>query len=357
QPQIVCRQSRMFTVATGRNLDSVAAMDDPLPSSLQPAYKNRRAGLIVFGVLEILLGAMCGLFIPLVIFGQAMAARHQGAAKVPSLLPVVLVYGFIAIVFVTLGIGSVRCRRWARALLLCIGWIGLCVGIFSLPVMWFALDGLGQQLAAQGRSVPPGVLVFVKIFAAATSLLIYILIPGALVLFYRSRQVRLTCEALDPVPSWTDRCPIPVLCLCVLTAFGSLSVFATLFMYGAAFPMFGTIVQGWAARLLWIAVAAFMGGATLGLFRLKRSTWLAFTGVMLGLMISNFLTFSKVTIIDFYRAAGMPDTEIQMVSQNPLIANQAFILAIMGISGALYIGYLVLIGRYFPKTTNPPLAA
>ncbi|MDB6126163.1 MAG: hypothetical protein JWM35_59, partial [Verrucomicrobia bacterium] len=100
----------MFTVATGRNLDSVAAMDDPLQPPLQPAYKNRRPGLIVFGVLEILLGAMCALFIPLVIFGQAMAARQQGAAKAPSLLPIVLVYGFIAIVFVTLGIGSARCR-------------------------------------------------------------------------------------------------------------------------------------------------------------------------------------------------------------------------------------------------------
>ena len=347
----------MFTVATRSNIASVAVMDDPFQPLLPPAYKNRRTGLIVFGVFEILLGVMCAMFIPLMIFGRMMVARQQGAEAVPSLLPAAAIYGFAALVFVSLGIGSVRCRRWARKLLLCIGWIGLCIGLFSLPVMWFALDGLGAQLAAQGRSVPPGVLVFVKIFAAGTSLLIYIVIPGALVLFYRSKHVQQTCEALDPVPSWTDRCPIPVLCLCILTAFGSLSVLATLFMFGAAFPLFGTIVQGWPARLLWVAVAIFMACATRGLFQLKRSAWLVFSSVMLLLMLSNLVTFSRVSIVDFYRAAGMPEIQIQQFARNPVLAKPTFILAIMGFSSVLYISFLLWIGRYFPKTTRLPAEA
>jgi len=38
---------------------------------------------------------------------------------------------------------------------------------------------------------------------------------GIWTFFYSSRHVKATCEARDPVPRWTDACPLPVLALCL----------------------------------------------------------------------------------------------------------------------------------------------
>ena len=40
-----------------------------------PGYKDRSVGLIIFGILTILAGCLVGLLLPLMIFGQTMAAR------------------------------------------------------------------------------------------------------------------------------------------------------------------------------------------------------------------------------------------------------------------------------------------
>jgi len=50
-------------------------MDAPLPPLVPPAYKDRRTGLIVFGIFAIVIGAICALFVPLMIVGQVMTAR------------------------------------------------------------------------------------------------------------------------------------------------------------------------------------------------------------------------------------------------------------------------------------------
>ena len=80
-------------------------------------YKDRSAGLIVFGILTILLGCLAGLFVPLMLVGQAASARATSApAPLSAILPAVLLYGILAVALVWLGIGSIMARRWARAL-------------------------------------------------------------------------------------------------------------------------------------------------------------------------------------------------------------------------------------------------
>ena len=50
--------------------------DAPFPAPpVAPEFKDRRLGLKVFGVLEILCGALAGLMIPLMVLGQIMASR------------------------------------------------------------------------------------------------------------------------------------------------------------------------------------------------------------------------------------------------------------------------------------------
>src|SRR5436190_12261921 len=100
-------------------------MDASPPPLVQPVYKDRRTGLIVFGIFAILIGAFCALLVPVMIFGQVMAARRLGTEfETSAALISSAVYGAMAVVMIWLGVGSILARRWARALLLCVGWIG-----------------------------------------------------------------------------------------------------------------------------------------------------------------------------------------------------------------------------------------
>src|SRR4051794_25240629 len=95
-------------------------------------YKDRKAGLIVFGVLTLLGGCLCALLVPLTIFAQ-MVAPHEGPQlNHQAMIPGVVLYAAMAIALIWLGIGSIQARRWARALLLIGSWSALGMGIVSL---------------------------------------------------------------------------------------------------------------------------------------------------------------------------------------------------------------------------------
>ena len=47
----------------------------PIEAAPLPPCKDRSTGLMVFGILSLLLGCLVGLFVPLMLFGQMMAAK------------------------------------------------------------------------------------------------------------------------------------------------------------------------------------------------------------------------------------------------------------------------------------------
>ena len=122
------------------------AMDNPALPPVQPTYQDRRTGLIVFGVFAILIGACCALLVPLAFFGQMMAARQLGTDFDTSAAVIsAAVYGLMAVVLIWLGVGSVLAKRWARALLLCLGWIGLIIGLVAMPAVFLAMNSIGAS--------------------------------------------------------------------------------------------------------------------------------------------------------------------------------------------------------------------
>ena len=132
-------------------------MDASTLPPVPPAFKDRRTGLIVLGIFAILIGGICALCVPLMIIGQMMTARRLGTEvdASPAVISAV-VYGVMAVVLIWLGVGSILARRWARALLLCLGWIGLIIGLIAMPAVFMAMSTIGDTLRAQGKSVPPG---------------------------------------------------------------------------------------------------------------------------------------------------------------------------------------------------------
>lgn len=333
------------------------AMDAPLPPPLAPAFKDRYAGLVVFGVFAILIGSACALFVPLIFFGQVMTARRAGTElDVFSAIVAAAIYGLLAATLITLGIGSIRARRWARALLLCLGGIGLAIGLLTVPVVFVAMNSLDETMRAQHQIVPPASLALIKAITLVSSVVIYIVMPLVTVLFYRGANVKRTCEIRDPVERWTDRCPLPVLALCMLKAWSLVIVAFILPTYGRVYPVFGTLVEGWPARLLWIGVMAFLAYAIRGFYRLELRAWWVYTVGSLVLGLSGLVTFQRLGLVEMYRRMGMPEQQVELAAKSPLLQGNTLLWLSLG-SVAVWYAYLLFVRRFFRPATGRPAAA
>ncbi|MCW8983814.1 MAG: hypothetical protein OQK55_00610, partial [Thermoanaerobaculales bacterium] len=88
------------------------------PNEATPEFKDRTAGLIIFGVVSILIGACCALLVPLMFLSVALSdSVAGGGVDARSAWSASALYGVMAVAFVWLGIGSIRARRWACELL------------------------------------------------------------------------------------------------------------------------------------------------------------------------------------------------------------------------------------------------
>src|SRR5687768_9751912 len=121
--------------------------------------RDRRGGLVAFGIVSLLIGALAGcgtLLMPLSLIGLAFA---PGAALpeglILQLIISTLIYGAAATVFIWTGIGSIRCKRWVRPIVISLGWPTIIMGVLGL-VGWalFARD-LPAFMAAAATVTPP----------------------------------------------------------------------------------------------------------------------------------------------------------------------------------------------------------
>lgn len=323
----------------------------PSPSASTPAFKDARSGLVVFGIFAIIIGGLAALMVPFSLVGQLMVAKQKGHDLDWALLaPAMLTMLFGAIGFIWLGIGSIRARRWARALLLCLSAMGLCVGVISLMVVIPSLDLVDETFRQQNTQLPPAALVVTKVVMVATSVFTYIVIPGAFFLFYRRRNVKLTCEARDPVVRWTDRCPLPVLAVCLLQAYTTVSLVLAP-RYWTAFPFAGHFVTGWPANVAWLGIAAFALYVGWGFYHLSQRAWWTNLIAIMVLATSAILTFWRADLMAYYRAAGIPDWEIEQLSRSALVHSHLFVwLSLVG--AVFYLAYLLYLRRYFWPTPH-----
>jgi hypothetical protein len=287
------------------------------------------------------------------LLGQFVAARRPDLAgnfDQRSLLYTFFLMGGMAGAFIWLGIGSIQMRRWARALSLCLGWIWLVTGVFSCGALVFTLPSMEvamrQSTQQSGQEMPAIALLIAQTFAVIFAVVFYIVIPGALVLFYRSRHVKMTCEIRDPATRWTDRCPLPVLAMALVQAFGAVSILLMLPQYGRAFPFFGVILKGITALGMHLVFAIFSLYAACGFYRLKiKAYWLYFT-VMILFGTSTIITFAGGHLVDYYEAMDLPKAQLQLIQQMPLLHSQALVW--IGLAGFLiFAGFILWLKKYF----------
>ncbi len=314
--------------------------------STDGGYRDRKIGLIVLGILEVLLGGLCLLLVPVLLLGNAVAAQQGTAKAAPmAILPALGIYAMAGTICITLGLGSILARRWARALWVCLSGVGLVMGVLAVPFALYAtVVGLPRALAANGQPSMPAVAQLAAVVVMIGFMLIfYLVLPAVLFLFYRSPHVRRTCEARDPQERWTDRCPLPVLALSLFTGLGA---FMVLFLLGqrSPFPAFGVFVTGSAGAILIVAYSAVMLYAAMGLYHLRASAWWILLAVTLVAGISWMITLWRADLPALYLQMGL----------TPEMASQAGDMARMfkwagPVMFLPWLAWLLYVRRYFPR--------
>jgi hypothetical protein len=325
-------------------------------------YKDRSTSLSIFGVLTILLGCMTGLMALLAFVGATHAQQLQPAAAAQPVWLLVLgvgMYAIIAAVLIGLGIGSMKAERWARALILIFCWVWLVTGILSTVMMAYLLPRM--HLAPPPNLTDPNAQA-----AFQTGLYIgmfgvlgfgFIFMPAIWLLVYSGPNVKATCEARNPEPSWTDACPLPVLALSLMATIAVPMLLLLPAVGHVAIPFCGTIATGLAGdalSLIFAAISAYMAWL---LYKVRPAGWWLLFGLYGFNIVSCLVTYAITDPMQLYVKMGYSQAMLDQLKQNPVTQGHNMMWLTLA-SAVPVLGYVLFVKKYFraaPASQLPSL--
>ncbi len=270
-------------------------------------------------------------------------------------MPVAVLYGTLAILLVWLGIGSMMTRRWARALLAIWSWSCLIGGIISLAAMAVMAPRFGAMVvAAQPPGQPPlpdSARTAIMLVPILTIGFLLVLLPLIWGLFYSGKNVKATCEARDPKPRWTDRCPLPVLAVSLWLAFSMLSMLLMPMFHSAA-PVFGVILSGTAGSIFYLFLAAVWGYSAWALYHLDRRGWCVIFIALVLLCVSHVITYSQHDLGEVYAKMGYPPAQIDQMRKLGFTGGTTLVWISL-LSVVPLLGYLLYIRKFLADVARP----
>jgi len=316
------------------------------------SFKDRKGGLVFFGILQILLGVFSILLLGLSILGVVMTRISGTAAgqamSLKMMFPSFLMYTVGAVVFIWLGIGSITAKRWARALTLILSMIWLAIGALTFGFEAYLMPKLLSGMQLEGGRMPESGMAVVTFFILGFMFVLFVVLPAAFTLFFRSPHVKATCEQRDPKPRWTDQRPLPVLGLSLMLYAGAASM---LFMIAyPALPFLGMLLTGFPLIAYSVTVAAILLYLARSVYNLKTAGW---TGALVLSILgygAGALTFFKMDMIEYYRALGYSDlaiSQMRLAELWEIIGTRTIVVPMMIFSLAVWIGYLLYVRRFF----------
>jgi len=334
-------------------------VDAPLPGAgPRPEFRDRRKGLAVFGVLSFAVGAFATCFTALTPI-VALAPAVAGEAAMPradprGLVIATLFYAGLAALFIALGFGSLRARRWVRPIMLVVSWIWLGCGVLGLATWLILLPTFPSAMRATRPAeapIPDDIMTAVTLVASLLLLAMYVALPSLFIWFYHDRDVRLTLESADPLPRWTDRCPLPVLGLSLALLGAGAAALAPI-PYGAV-PAFGVILTGASAVIFCVALAAAALALSRAAYRMRIWAWWGSLALVLLVNAGSLAAFLRVDMAEVYERMHMPPEDIAMMREGGLLSGSAAILTTAAL-GTACLAYLVFVRKYFrerPRAT------
>jgi hypothetical protein len=310
-------------------------------------FKDRKTGLVVFGILQIIHGGFFALMVPFMVIGMiaSSALRNSSAPPINTsmMVPGILFYVLAAVWFIWMGIGSIKARRWARALILVSSWLWLICGTGGLVFMLLLMPQMYDRMGQSGQ-MPPEAAAVMKYVMMGFMTVFYVIVPAVLVLFYGSKNVKATCEFRDSQVRWTDKCPLPVLAVSLLFGVWAVSMLS-LGAYGWTVPFFGFIATGITGAAIALVGMLLFGYVAWGLYKLSIKAW--WCAVLLTILwaLSTGITFSRVNMLDFYQKMNFPQQQLDIIKQ--CMPNTSTMALFFGLWVVGFLVYLLYTKKYF----------
>jgi preprotein translocase subunit SecG len=351
-PQVPAQIAVSAAVAT-------PSAEDPAVAA-PPAYRDRSTGLVVFGIVEIIVGLLSGLMIPLAVLGAVVSRLNPGGGmRVGQIISGVSIYAFIAAGFLCLGIGSIQYKRWARALSLITSCYWLLSGTLLTVLMTAVLPLMMRTILQRQENTNPGasqemttgvmavMLTFIIVFMA----FFLIVLPIAFIVFYSRKDVAETCRHRDPVERWTDRSPLPVLGGSVVLAVGAVYLLVTAVTV-PLFPFFGRYLYGISGAACLLGFAILDGSLAVAFYRLKSAGWWIAIFSLPVRLISMAITYGRADLMQAYSKMGLSDAQLQAYNSSPLSRSHVFLWWSL-LSSIIIYAYLLWLKRYFKAESMP----
>ena len=331
------------------------SIDPQRLQSLAPAYKDRDGWLIAFGVLEILIA--CFFLLMAVMMGVLVPTMPKPAGQPPMpgsfFYLLAAMYAAVAVFFVTVGVGSIRAKNWARIAMVVTSSLWLGVGVLSTISTLFLMPRLLQQQRAamppaQASQLPPNFEGIFLVGFGIFTVSIMVLLPLVLLLFYSSKSVKGTCWARSGIVSSARRLAIPVVVLIGWFSFSALSSLVV----AAWFPMialFGFIVHGAAARVIGVAFSLVSAYCAWNMYKLRVQGWMVALIAFGTWFVSGVITRARLdpmTLVEeTYKYMGVTPQQLPGQNLDPQSLNLFWGLGVL-FSGTL-VGLTLYAKRYF----------
>lgn len=329
-------------------------MNDLNEVALTSSIKNGRRRLIAGGIIQIIAGMLCAMGAALTILGLLIMGDVADETATPffslSMAFAIFFYAAISVWLITVGLGSINMKRWARALSLIVAWTGLIIGANAIIAMVLFMPDFFQLMDSK-EGIPPNVQGIVAVITMIMMACVYVIFPGVMVLLYSGKRVKQACEYYNPQPSWADSRPLPVLAACFLFFFQAFGMLPMMFFL-KGFPLFGLVIGGPAGILLVGLTVLLLLVIALGLYRLRLEAWWGAIIATLFLFGSFTVTFFRMDSLELMKLMDMSEQEIEALNMGSFLDSPAFTVQMVG-SIVILLAFLLFIRRYFRKPEGP----
>jgi hypothetical protein len=318
-------------------------LESPLRPPPPAGFTDRSSWLVIGGALLIAAGGLAALLGLLSaaapMLARGMPGQAGGPGRTPFLLMGVLFYEGLAALLIVLGVGSVRARRWALALIQIVLWTWLFTGILSVLFLALFIPSMpGSPVAAPAGMMPCLILVALVMGG------LLVVVPVVLLLIYRRPDVRRTVEARDPGPAWTDRLPLSL--LGIVLALAVSAFFAVVSLFGIrAVPLLGIVIVGWPAKVVLLGIAALLAVLTVAVYRRSEAGWWGLILLQI-FQLANLVTMRRLNMPSLLRQMGYPEEQVRVAGQFSLFDKPAFLI-LMAASWIALLLFLLAVRKHF----------
>ena len=307
-------------------------------------FKDRSLLLVLIGVPAFLIGIVAAIygpieFYPLYMFSEGGRLHYEGfgigSFMFGNIALQIIGYYLVALIFIPLGYGHLRRRRWVRNYALSLLWFWLVVGA-PLAVMFLLM-------LLSVKDLQPALAWMILAFTGFS----YPILPGILIAFYRREDVRLTLERRDPRSSWWSQTPLPISVLTLLLGFYFVFLHVPLLFRGI-FPFFGKFLFDFDGMFLIDIALLSLVVLLVGMFKRKSWAWwgsLLYFGLLL---ISTVLTLLKVPFSELLDAMQFPSIELNILQGMPI--QSYHLIVAFGLPLSLTLVAVIVAKKHFIST-------